>query len=394
MNLIDITPYFHSRSGGIRRYLLEKAKFLKDVPSVRHVIIVPGKEEKIYKLWNSKVYELPSLPILKSGGYRFFRSLNRIKEIIKKEKPNVVELGGTYQPIPQLRSREYILSVFYHADVVGDLSLLPLPNRIRSIFIEHTIRRKLFTADIAITPSKRYEDFLKNYGFDKVKTINLGVDTEIFNPSRKDEEFLRSLGIKTDAFKVLYVGRLSPEKNIDLLLELAESMDPLLFHFVIVGDGALRKKVEKAQKRLANLTYLGYISDPFELAKLYATCDVFLSTSFYETYGLSFLEAQACGCPIIALDMDLESQPFKDFLVKELSIKAFKEALFKLYKNQSNSLRKDISKHIRENFSWEKTFKSLLETYAELTSFHLDIYYPSPQRAEFFTFQPHSRSNR
>jgi len=81
----------------------------------------------------------------------------------------------------------------------------------------------------------------------------------------------------------------------------------------------------------------------------------------------SFLEAQACGCPLVALDMDLESQPFKEFLVKELSIKAFKEALFKLYRNQSNSLREEISRHIRENFSWEKTFKSLLETYAELT---------------------------
>jgi len=378
MKLIDLTPYFHSRSGGIRRYLLEKAKFLKDVPSVTHVIIVPGKEEKIYKLWNSKVYELPSLPIPKSGGYRVFISLSKVKEIIRKENPHVTELGGTYQPIPQLRSREYILSVFYHADVVGDLSLLPLPNRMRSILVEHTIRRKLFFADIVITPSKRYEDFLRDYGFDRIKTINLGVDTEIFNPLRKDEEFLKSLGVKTDTFKVLYVGRLSPEKNIDLLLELAESIDPLLFHFVIVGDGALRKKVEKAQKRFTNLTYLGYISDSLELAKLYASCDVFLSPSLYETYGLSFLEAQACGCPIIALDMGLESQPFRDFLVKELSIKAFKEALFKLFKNQSDRLREEISKHIRENFSWKKTFKNLLETYVELTFLPLGMPHPSP----------------
>ena len=366
MKLLDITPYFHSRSGGIRRYLLEKAKFLKDIPSVEHVIVVPGKEERVYKIWNSKVYELPSFPIPKSGGYRFFTSLRKIKEIIKEEKPQVVELGGTYQPIPQFKSDEYLLSVFYHADLVGDLSLLPLPSRIRLMLAERTIRKKLFFADLVITPSKKYEDFLRSYGLERVKTINLGVDTEIFNPSRKDEEFLRSLGVKTDAFKVLYVGRLSPEKNISLLLEIAQSLDPALFHFVVVGDGALRKKVEKAQRRLKNLTYLGYISELTLLAKLYASCDAFLSASFYETYGLSFLEAQACGCPVVALDMGLESQPFKEFLVKELSVKAFKEALLKLYENQSNSLREEISRYVRENFSWERTFKSLLETYAEL----------------------------
>jgi len=386
MKLIDITPYFHSRSGGIRRYLLEKAKFLKDNPFVTHIIIIPGKEKRVYKLWNSKIYELPSLPIPKSGGYRFFISLSKVKEIIREEKPHVVELGGTYQPIPQFKSGEYILCVFYHADVVGDMSLLSLPNRIRSILVEHTIRRKLFFADIVITPSKRYEDFLKSFGFDRVKTINLGVDTETFNPSRKDEEFLKSLGVRTDTFKVLYAGRLSPEKNIDLLLEVAENIDPMLFHFVIVGDGTLRKKVERAQKRLMNLTYLGYISDPVMLAKLYASCDAFLSTSSYETYGLSFLEAQACGCPIIALDMGLESQPFKEFLVKELSVKAFKEALFKFYKNQTISLREEISRYIKENFSWERTFKNLLETYAEHISSPLGIYHPLPAKGGVLYF--------
>ncbi len=362
MKLVDITPYFHSKSGGIKRYLLEKAKFLRD-KDIEHVIIIPGKKRREYYIESSKVYELPSFPLPLTGGYRFFSSLSEIKEILKEEGPDVVELGGTYQPIPFLKSEGYLLSVFYHSDVRTDLSLLPAPEGLKRAFLEHVIKRKLSKADLIITPSKRQEEFLRSFGLEKVFTINLGVDTNIFNPNKRDPYFEKALGIKEDKFKIVYVGRLSPDKNIGLLLEVFQHLDPTLFHLVVVGDGPLRKRVERLSKKLPNLTYLGYISDEEELAKIYASCDIFLSASFGETYGLSFLEAQACGCLLVAFDMDLETQPFKEFLAKEKSPEALYDAIVRACQSLNLSLKERIRSYIAENFSWKATFERLLSLY-------------------------------
>ncbi len=364
MKLIDITPYFHPKSGGIRRYILEKIKFL-ETEDVEHVLIIPGKERRLYYMASTKVYEVPSYPIPFTGGYRFFSSFSEIKEILEIEKPTVVELGGTYQPIPFIKSESFLLSVFYHADVEAELSLAPAPSFLKKLLLEHTIRKRLAHADVILTPSKKQEKFLRTMGLEKVKTVNLGVDTNIFNPSKRNPYLRKMLGVGEDKFLLLYVGRLSMEKNINLLIELFEHLDPTLFHLLIVGDGPLRRDVEKLSRKFPNLTYMGYVSNEEELASIYASSDIYISTSQGETFGLSFLEAQACGCLLVALDMGLESQPFKEFLAKDLSVEAFYQALIKAVNSLSLKLREEISSYIEKTFSWERTFRSLLEVYSE-----------------------------
>ncbi len=362
MKLVDVTPYFHSKSGGIRRYLLEKTKHLQRM-GVDHVLIIPGKERRTYCINSTRVYELPSFPLPLTGGYRFFSSFSEIREILHLEDPDIVELGGTYQPINYLKSERYMLSVFYHSDVRADLSLIPAPERFKKVLLEHTVKRKLSQANLVITPSKRQEDFLKSYGLENVFTVNLGVDTTVFNLSMRDPYFEEAMGIKRGKFKLLYAGRLSPDKNTDLLLEVFQHLEPTLFHMIVVGDGPLRKRVQKLAQRLPNLTYIGYLQKEEELARVYASCDLFVSTSLSETYGLAFLEAQACGCLLVAFDMGLETQPFKEFLAKEPTMEAFYDAIIHACNAVSLSNREMVSSFIRSRFSWESTFDKLLEVY-------------------------------
>lgn len=362
MKLVDITPYFHSKSGGIRRYLLEKSKYMQK-KGIEHVLIIPGKERRTYHINSTKVYELPSFPLPLTGGYRFFSSFAEIREILKIEEPHVVELGGTYQPINHLKSDNYLLSVFYHSDIRTDLSLLPAPEKLKKVLLEHIIRKKLSKADLIITPSRMQEDFLRTYGLENIITVNLGVDTEVFNPSKRDPYFEKALGIDSGRFKLIYAGRLSPEKNIDLLLEVFQHLDPTLFHLVVVGDGPLRKRVERLSQKLPNLTYLGYLQKEEDLAKVYASCDIFVSTSTGETYGLAFLEAQACGCLLVAYDMGLETQPFKEFLVKELTLEAFYHAIVRACNEVSLVNKEKVSSFVLSNFSWNATFEKLLDVY-------------------------------
>ncbi|MCS7084340.1 MAG: hypothetical protein NZL90_05095, partial [Aquificaceae bacterium] len=114
MKLVDITPYYHKKSGGIRRYLYEKSRFLSST-DISHVLIVPGSKRSESKEGNTKVYTVKSIPLPLSGGYRMFHTLSEVKSILKRELPDIVELGGSYQRIESLLSDNYLLSVFYHA---------------------------------------------------------------------------------------------------------------------------------------------------------------------------------------------------------------------------------------------------------------------------------------
>lgn len=362
MKLIDITPYFHNKSGGIKRYLLEKAKYLKDI-NIKHVLIVPGREKKSYYLEATKVYELPSFPLPLTGGYRYFSSFAQIREILHKESPDIVEVGGSYFLLPYLKSHKYLLTTFYHSDIRTALSLIPGPQKLKNILLESMIKKYLSKADLIFVPSRRQEEFLKSFGLKNIQTINLGVDTKTFNLSKRNPSFDKVLGLRENKCKLLYVGRLSIDKNIRLLFEVLQELDPSLFHLVIVGDGPLRKKVETLSKKLTNLTYLGYIHHKEELAQLYASCDLYVSASLRETYGLSFLEAQACGCVLIAFDLGLETQPFKEFLPREINKEALYHAIIKASRALSLSLKETISSYIINNFSWTSTFKKLMGVY-------------------------------
>jgi len=83
MKLIDITAYYHNCSGGIKTYLQNKIKWLEDKP-IDHIVVIPGKVNKTYTVGRTKFYELSSFRMI--GGYRYFRSIKEINEVIEREK--------------------------------------------------------------------------------------------------------------------------------------------------------------------------------------------------------------------------------------------------------------------------------------------------------------------
>ncbi|MCX8042254.1 MAG: glycosyltransferase [Thermodesulfobacteriaceae bacterium] len=361
MKIADLTTYFHPQSGGIKRYLIEKAKYLSQLP-YKHLLIIPGIDFKEYYLYHTKVYEIPSFLIPKTGGYRCFKNITKIKEILNLEKPDILEVGGSYFLIPLLKSKKYKLLTFYHSDLETFFYPVPLPKNIKIRLLRKLISKFLAPSDYVITPSKKMEERLKEFGLSKVTTINLGVDTETFKLRKElknSNEFQRP-------WKVLYVGRLSPEKNLDFLIKIFLALPSEKFEVWIVGEGPKRKEIEKFTKKRANTKYLGYLSDELELAKLYNQADLLVSASVNETFGLTFLEAQACGCILVAKDFGLETQPFKEFLVRDLSFEAFYESIWKSSLSLSPALKLKISSYVRENFSWKETFQKLQNLYEKL----------------------------
>ena len=152
-------------------------------------------------------------------------------------------------------------------------------------------------ADKVFVPSETYLRVLaeKGVALDKIRVFKRGVDTELFSPSYREEDFFqKNFGIPKKGNVVLYVGRVSKEKNLDTFLYCAKVFPEDTF--IVVGDGPYRKELEERKPR--NTYFVGYLTG-LPLAKAYASADVFLFPSETETYGQVVLEAMASGLPVI-----------------------------------------------------------------------------------------------
>jgi glycosyltransferase involved in cell wall biosynthesis len=133
------------------------------------------------------------------------------------------------------------------------------------------------------------------------RAISNGIDLGVFAPQTRDEALRRRLGLPADRPLILYVGRLSDEKRLSVLLDaMAQVRAPV--HLVIGGDGPqadeLRERAE--QLELAQrVTFLGRVPDN-ELVPLYRLADLFAMPSTAELQSISTLEALAVGLPVVA----------------------------------------------------------------------------------------------
>jgi glycosyltransferase involved in cell wall biosynthesis len=149
-------------------------------------------------------------------------------------------------------------------------------------------------------PSEFYRRQLVENGFDsrKLQVLKRGVDVERFSPEKRDASFWPRRGAR-NGFTFLYVGRVSKEKNLDLLLASFEGLlaKGLTVDLAIVGDGpylpALRERY-----RHPEILFAGYL-DGEELARAFSSADAFVFPSTTDTFGNVVLEAQASGLAAI-----------------------------------------------------------------------------------------------
>jgi glycosyltransferase involved in cell wall biosynthesis/predicted metal-dependent phosphoesterase TrpH len=150
--------------------------------------------------------------------------------------------------------------------------------------------------DVVLSPSESADTSLRSIGIANIGRWDRGVDLERFNPARYAPEALPDTG-----FNVLYVGRLSKEKGVELLAEsflIAHDRDPRL-HLVLAGRGPEEQALKKRLGSAA--TFLGWVEGD-ELARVYASADLFVFPSSTDTFGQVVLEAQASGLPVLAVN--------------------------------------------------------------------------------------------
>lgn len=181
-----------------------------------------------------------------------------------------------------------------------------------------------------------------------------GTRTDRFSPHLRDAAFLTTLGIPADSVKVLYVGRLSIEKNIPMLTELWRRCFPffraqrLNAHLIIVGDGPYRAEMQSDLPSM-NCHFTGFRSGD-ELSVLYASSDFFVFPSITDTLGQVVLEAQSSGLPAIVTDIGGPKETVRHnetgFVLPATDLDAWSQRILQLASNPD--LRHRLGRAARE----------------------------------------------
>lgn len=178
-----------------------------------------------------------------------------------------------------------------------------------AVFLLQMVQGYLFRSPIVHSifyPSAYVRQYMQAAGAppDKMVQLGRGVDTELFNPSRRDGSYRKQLAPNGEII-FCCISRLAPEKGFDFLAQAAKKLADtgLDFKLLIVGGNknpSVDAEVRRYFKPLGDrVVFTGFLRGT-ELAGAYASADIFLHCSITETFGLVVLESMASGVPVIA----------------------------------------------------------------------------------------------
>ena len=165
-------------------------------------------------------------------------------------------------------------------------------------------------ADCTFVPLRRLALELAAKGFARTEVVGRGVDTALFCPTRRSAALREHWGAAADDPVLLYVGRLAREKNVVLALHAFNMLRYLRprARMVVVGDGPLRARL---QREFPAVRFAGNLRGE-ELARHYASADLFVFPSETETFGNVTLEALAAGLPVLGFDRAAVAEYVRD----------------------------------------------------------------------------------
>jgi len=157
--------------------------------------------------------------------------------------------------------------------------------------------------DLIYAPSESTRQELIDHGIngDKIALYPRGIDVQRFTPAKRNGFYRQHFGVTAET-KLLYVGRVSKEKNLDILAEAYRRIHRRYprTHLVVVGGGPYRAEMQRQLNDLP-CTFTGALAGE-DLVAAYASADVFAFPSTTDTFGNVVLEAQACGLPVVVSD--------------------------------------------------------------------------------------------
>ena len=309
MRIAIVTENFLPKLDGVTRTL---GMLLEHLQRQGHQALVLGPESGMERYAGAEVVgtfglPLPVYPELKLNFFRplFIRRLHEFQpDVIHLVDPvflgaagiavtHFLKFTGLPEKVPLLSS--------YHTNLAAYCGYFGFPFLTKPMWRYNRFLHN--KCSLTYCPSPSTAQILRTQGFQHVRIWPRGVDTFLFHPQRSSTAlrriWLNGTTQPEEKTIILYVGRVSWEKNLRLLVETYQHMDHSRCHLVIVGDGPAHAEI---QRELAHLpvTFTGYLRGE-ALATAYASADVFAFPSRTETFGQVVLEAMASGLPVVGL---------------------------------------------------------------------------------------------
>lgn len=212
-------------------------------------------------------------------------------------------------------------------------------------------------SDLILAPSI-YDEIERFISKNKYQILKSGINTKLFYPKLK---------LKPNK-RIIYVGRVSPEKNLNALIELFLLL-PQDYSLSIIGDGPSLSELKEKYNKNQRVQFLGFI-DHFQLAEYYHQADFHLVTSLSETFGFTIVESMACGTPVLYpkcnVFSSLYEKDFPDLMYDINNPNSFLKAVGYLEKNLTQLSNRCIE--YAKNHSWENVSQSILQLYQSHTN--------------------------
>ena len=360
IHVVDATMFWSATGGGVRRYLLTKHDWLARRAGWRHTIAVPGDSAAPGRA------TLPSLPLPGSGGYRLPLRRGAIARVLRDLGPDLIEAGDPYRvawgaldaaralAIPAVATCHSNLEAM--ARLAGGARLGSGLARLARRYLRH-----LYAGfDLVLAPSRSMRDHLLDWGVARVALQPLGVDTATFHPGRTHPGWRASLGLDEKARVLVYAGRFAAEKHLDVLADAVARLGPP--HVLLaIGAGLMPPSGER-------VLVLPFIAEPARLASILADASAFVHAGDQETFGLSALEAMACGTPVVlrkAEGLAELAEGGAGLAVERGDGAAFAEAIAALLAGDREAQRRAARARAAES-DWERVLPGLLEHYRRL----------------------------
>ncbi|MFE6049277.1 glycosyltransferase family 4 protein [Kitasatospora sp. NPDC056446] len=329
-----------------------------------------------------EVLRVPSVPLPGYPEVRIALPRRLPAAALARHRPHVVHLAGPFAlgaagAAAAGRAGVPAVAVFQTDMAAYARTYLPVAREAGAGLAWRILRRIHTSAARTLAPSQSSLRMLAAQGVPRLHLWPRGVDCTRFHPRHRDEELRRRLGPRGEVL-VGYVGRLAAEKQVDRLAQASRLPG---VRVVVVGDGPCRAQLEAA---LPDALFLGRRTGP-ELARLYASFDVFAHTGPFETFGQTLQEAMASGLPVVAPaaggPLDLVRPGSTGFLVPPGSGEAFRTAVERLAGNPG--LRAELGRAGRAAVagrSWEEVGDRLIGHYRLAIAEAPGLRTPAPSR--------------
>lgn len=349
------------------------------------VLVITPRSDDGKLEFKDGVIRMPGIENKKLYGYRFPKPFdNQVYKLVKKFKPDLIH----YQT-------DSMLGVF--ARIVAQKLDLPIVYTYHTSYEDYTyyathgvfdrVAKKIvrtYTKIVAknttefITPSNKTKDFLRSTGTDiYINIVPTGIDFSLFEDNKRDlikeKNFKKELGIDDDTLIFLILGRLAKEKSMDISIKcyskFVKTHPEIKSKLLIVGDGPDRVFLDQLVERENIRNYCHFVGavKAEEVGFYYHISDIYTSASITETQGLTFMEAMASKCIVLArFDDNLSGTIIEGetgfFFTNEDSFISKVLEIVNLKKEEKEKIVSSALK-IVDFYSMEKFYENIMEVY-------------------------------